>query len=183
MGLHQSAGARRFQRAAWSLAPLPKASSPLALTRCAQLCLTLCGPMDFSRPGSSVHGIFQARILEWVAISFSRRSSQPRDRTLPLMSPVLAGGFSTLSPPGEVLLKREAGGHPVRRKRGPYKEHRLFNPDFTEQLTSKRWKLNWKKLSYLEVTRLVSFSIISETGVSSLNPFKQETKLNSNMKT
>ena len=41
----------------------------------------LCDPMDCSLPGSSVHGIFQARILEWVATSFSRRSSQPRDRT------------------------------------------------------------------------------------------------------
>ena len=40
-----------------------------------------CNLMDFSPPGSSVHGILQARILEWVAISFSRRSSQPRDRT------------------------------------------------------------------------------------------------------
>ena len=38
-----------------------------------------CNPMDCSPPGSSVHGILQARILEWVAISFSRRSSQPRD--------------------------------------------------------------------------------------------------------
>ena len=47
----------------------------------AQSCLTLCYPMDCSLPGSSVHGIFQARILEWVAISFSRRSSQPRDQT------------------------------------------------------------------------------------------------------
>ena len=37
--------------------------------------------MDYSLPGSSVHGIFQARVLEWVAISFSRGSSQPRDRT------------------------------------------------------------------------------------------------------
>ena len=42
---------------------------------------TLCGPMDSSPPGSSVHGILQARILEWVAIPFSRGSSQPRDRT------------------------------------------------------------------------------------------------------
>ena len=41
----------------------------------AQLYLTLCEPMDCSPPGSSVHGIFQARILEWVAISFSRGSS------------------------------------------------------------------------------------------------------------
>ena len=46
----------------------------------AQSCPTLCNPMDCSLPGSSVHEIFQARILEWVAISFSRASSQPRDR-------------------------------------------------------------------------------------------------------
>ena len=41
----------------------------------------LCNPMDCSLPGSSIHGIFQARVLEWVAISFSRGSSQPRDQT------------------------------------------------------------------------------------------------------
>ena len=41
----------------------------------------LCNPMDCSLPGSSLHGILQARILEWVAISFSRGSSRPRDRT------------------------------------------------------------------------------------------------------
>ena len=41
----------------------------------AQLCPTLCNPMDCSLQGSSVHGIFQARVLEWVAISFSRGSS------------------------------------------------------------------------------------------------------------
>ena len=46
-----------------------------------QSCLTLCDPMDYNLPGSSVHGIFQARILEWVAISFSRGSSLPRDWT------------------------------------------------------------------------------------------------------
>ena len=46
-----------------------------------QLCPTLCDPMDWSPPGSSVQGILQARILEWVAISFSRGSSQPRDWT------------------------------------------------------------------------------------------------------
>ena len=44
----------------------------------AQLCLTLCNPMDCSPPDSSVHGILQARILEWVAIPFSRASSWPR---------------------------------------------------------------------------------------------------------
>ena len=47
----------------------------------AQSCLTLCEPMDCSPSGSSVCGILQARILEWVAISFSRRSSWPRDQT------------------------------------------------------------------------------------------------------
>ena len=45
-------------------------------------CPTLCNPMNYSPPGSLVHGIFQARILEWVAISFSRGSSWPRDQTL-----------------------------------------------------------------------------------------------------
>ena len=45
----------------------------------AQSCPTVCDPMDCSLPGSSLHGILQARVLEWVAISFSRGSSQPRD--------------------------------------------------------------------------------------------------------
>ena len=48
---------------------------------CVQSCLTLCDPMDYSLPGSPVHGILQARILEWVASSYSRGSSQPRDQT------------------------------------------------------------------------------------------------------
>ena len=46
-----------------------------------QSCLTLCDPMDCSLPGSFVHGIFQARLLQWVAISFSNRSSRLRDWT------------------------------------------------------------------------------------------------------
>ena len=46
-----------------------------------QLCLTLCDPMDRNPPGSFVHGILQARILEWVAMPSSRRSSQSRDWT------------------------------------------------------------------------------------------------------
>ena len=43
--------------------------------------LTLCNPVDCSLPGFSVHGIFQAIVMEWIAISFSRGSSQPRERT------------------------------------------------------------------------------------------------------
>ena len=46
-----------------------------------QSCLTLCGPVDCSPPGSSIYGFLQARVLEWVAISFSRGSSRSRDRT------------------------------------------------------------------------------------------------------
>ena len=47
-----------------------------------QSCPTLCEPMDYSLPGSSVHGILQARILEWVAMLSFKESSQPGDRTL-----------------------------------------------------------------------------------------------------
>ena len=47
----------------------------------AQSCPTLCNRMDYSPPHSSIHGIFQARMLEWVAISYSRESSRPRDQT------------------------------------------------------------------------------------------------------
>ena len=46
-----------------------------------QSCPTLCNPTDCSLPNSSIYGIFQARVLEWFAVSFSRGSSQPRDRT------------------------------------------------------------------------------------------------------
>ena len=60
-----------------------------------------CNPMGCSPPGSSVHGIFQARILEQVAISFPRGSSQPR-RGIEPTSPALAGGFFTTEPPGKL---------------------------------------------------------------------------------
>ena len=57
-----------------------------------QSCPTLCDPMDCSLLGSSVHGILQERILEWFVISFSRESSQPRNRTL---VSYIAGRFFT----------------------------------------------------------------------------------------
>ena len=66
-----------------------------------QLCPRLCNPMDYSLPGSSVHGILQARILEWIAISFSGGSSWPRDRT---QVSCIAGRFFA------VWAIREAGG-------------------------------------------------------------------------
>ena len=57
-----------------------------------QSCLTLCDPMDYT-----VHGILQARILEWVAVPFSRVSSQPRDET---QSPILQADYLPAEPPG-----------------------------------------------------------------------------------
>ena len=62
-----------------------------------QSCPTLCNPIDCSLPGSSIHGILQARILEWVVISFSRGIFPPRDQTCISMSPALADRFLTAS--------------------------------------------------------------------------------------
>ena len=64
------------------------------------LCLTLCNPMNSSPPGSSVHGILQARILEWVAISSSRASFGPR---IEAASCALAGRFFTTAHVGSPL--------------------------------------------------------------------------------
>ena len=58
---------------------------------------TLCDPVDYSPPGSSLHGIFQAKILEWVAISSSRGSPDPGIEPASLMSPELASGSLPLS--------------------------------------------------------------------------------------
>ena len=76
-----------------------------------QLCLTVCDPGDCSLPGSSVHGILQARILEWVAIPFSRGFSRARDQTRisciadrfftePSGKPIVVGAPNTMAPLG-----------------------------------------------------------------------------------
>ena len=84
--------------------PLPPLTNQrTSLIMCAQLlqsCPTLCDPMHGSPPRSSVHGILQARILEWAVIPSSRTSSQSRDRNLCLiMFPALAGRFFITSAP------------------------------------------------------------------------------------
>ena len=66
-----------------------------------QLCLTLCNPIDYSPLCSSVHRIFLARILEWVAMPSSRGSSQSRDGT----HDSCAGRFFTTDPLGKPMLK------------------------------------------------------------------------------
>ena len=67
--------------------------SAVAVVLVTQSCPTLCNSTDCSPPGSSVHGILQARILEWIAISFSRGSSQPSDQT---QISCIAGRFFTV---------------------------------------------------------------------------------------
>ena len=76
--------------------------SALVCSKSLQQYWTLCDPMDCSLPSSSVHGILQARMLEWVAMPCSRESSPPKDETC-VSSPVLAGGFFTTSAAWEVL--------------------------------------------------------------------------------
>ena len=73
-----------------------------AVSACAaQLPPTLCDPVDRSPPGSSGHGILQAGTLEWVAVSFSRGSSQPRGQTHVSCVSCNAGSFFTTEPPGK----------------------------------------------------------------------------------
>ena len=77
-----------------------------ALCSVAQSCPTLCDPLDFNPPGSSLSmGILQARILEWVAMPSYKGSSQPRDWT---QVSCIAGGFITLWATGEALCTTES---------------------------------------------------------------------------
>ena len=78
-----------------------------------QSCPTLCGPIDCSPPGSSVLGILQARILEWVAVPSSKGSSQPRDQTHVLCVSCITGGFFTTEPPGKPSSTSGGGGNLV----------------------------------------------------------------------
>ena len=88
--------------------------------------LTLCDLMDYSPPGSSVHGIFQARILEWVAISFSRESSQPRDRTQ--VSCIAGGCFNLWATREAPKISRDSMYMPVTMliSTNCYKLHLIF---------------------------------------------------------
>ena len=81
----------------WDIARLPPFCGSVAIVQSLSRVWLFCDSMDCSLPGSSVDGISYTRILEWVAISFSRWSSQPR--TEPTSS-ALAGGFLTTEPPG-----------------------------------------------------------------------------------
>ena len=72
----------------------------------AQSCLTVCNPIDCSQPGSPIHGILQARTLEWVATSSSRRSSIPRDQAQISCISCTGGEFLTTEQPGSPWVAR-----------------------------------------------------------------------------
>ena len=74
-------GSPALQADALTSEPPGKPTAAAVAAKSLQSCSTLCDPMDCRLPGSPIHGISQAIILEWVAISFSRGSSQPKDRT------------------------------------------------------------------------------------------------------
>ena len=94
------------------------------------LCPILCDPVDYSPPGSSVHGIPHARILEWVAIPFSRGSAWPMDRT---SSPALQA---------DSLLSEPPAGKPQMGKRDGKEVEKLS-----------RKELGYLKLSFLQLSR------------------------------
>ena len=110
----------------------------------AKLCTTLCSAMDSSPPGSSAHAIFQARILEWVAISFSRGSFQPRNRT---HVSCLAGRFFTTEPPGKpsylysTIFKKGESWHSIQRQRGKQVKEAFLS---TERGTGKKRGGKWQ---------------------------------------
>ena len=83
----------------------PENISPTVLCLVTQSCPTLYNPMDCIPPGSSVHGMLQARILEWVAISFSRGSFDPGIKP---GSPALADRFFTAEPPVATFFSKTA---------------------------------------------------------------------------
>ena len=99
---------------------------------------TPCDPMDYNPPGSSVHGILQARILEWVATPFSRGSSQHRLEPTSLMSPALAGRFFTTSASWDFIhihFPRCYAEHASKMK--PASDHyQQPQPSFSEDLLS-----------------------------------------------
>ena len=109
---------------------------------CVQSCPTLCNRMDYNLPGSSVHGILQARILEWVAVSFSKGSSCPRDQT---QLSCLAGDSLSLSHQGSPLSTYYVYGVlyvicPHRSPLGMYTTHVwMWELDYKESWVPKNW--------------------------------------------
>ena len=87
-----------------------------------QSCLTLCKPVDCSPPGSSVHGILQTRILQWIAMLSSRGSSQSRDQSQVSCISCIAGGFFTTGTTWEAHGGVEAQSGALKEKSGLHRD-------------------------------------------------------------
>ena len=129
----------------------------LVLELVAQFCLALCDPMGGNLLCSSVHGILQARILEWVAVPFSRGSSQPRDQSEPPGKPYWSLRIDNFNPSDTTLLLHHQ----------PFRE--LCTRSHTLRLPSLTWSLKmscWNPLGssgFLSISQLKSISSVSQT--------------------
>ena len=119
----------------------------------AQLCLTLCSPTDCSPPAYSVHGMLQARILKYIAVSFSRGSSRSRDWT---QSPALQVD-SLLSEPPRKLSKNSYNS---------VIERQMIPSNKREKTTDTTWMESQKYWSWLkEVSpKIICYNIIHAIG-------------------
>ena len=102
---------------------------------CTQSCQTVCDPMEYSLPGSSVHGIISVRILEWVAIFSFRGSSWPGINLVSLASSPLAGGCFTTMPPGKPKQEQALANFLVW-ERNPGNETLSFVSQFLQRVRS-----------------------------------------------
>ena len=118
----------------YNLGSLKQANHYLAICMCLcpQLCSSLCRPMDCSLPGTSVHGIFQARILEWVAITFFRGSSWPRDWTWVSYTSCIGRQSLYLGSPTICMLSLPS----LRYHQYDINNMKLFSPDLSSFLFS-----------------------------------------------
>ena len=123
---------------------------------CVQSHMTLCSPMDYSLPGSCVHGTFQARILEWVAISFFSGSYQPRDWTH-ISCIVCISSSLTLSDLGSPGNRQSGGLKEMQTKKGMALAHSSWwqfqiqaNGKWGSHLSFFSNKKNWGKLTLHE---------------------------------
>ena len=114
---------------------------------------TLCDPMDCSLPGSSVHGIFQERILEWVAISFSRGSFRPRDQTR--VSHIVGRRF-TVWATREVRIGSYTAGKNKKGTKDNLIAHFVKNPPVMQETWV--WSLGWE--NPLEKGKAIHSSIL-----------------------
>ena len=120
----------------------------------AQLCPTLCDPVDCTLPGSSVHGILQAKILEWVAISFSRRSSNPGIKP---GSPALQA--DALSPEPPVRLVSTLWNEKLNINRTYHRHSFIWKITYWASVMFRSWGIEWWT-DKMNITALLTFMLV-----------------------